>query len=415
MKKRKVILIVIITVVVGLVGWQISRRILGSGKGFGNQRREMPVAVEITAVKKATIRDHGNFTGTLAPKSQFMIAPKISGRLEKLMVNIGDRITRNQLIAQLDDDEYSQQVIQAEADLRVAQANLEESLSSLNVAKRELERIQELHKRGISADSELDSAKGQFATQDSKYKVSQAQVAHKEAALEAAKVRLSYTKIRATWEDGSYSRVVGERFVDEGAMLQANSPILSILEINPLLAIIHITDKDYFRVKKGQNAIISSSASPGSSVSGKIIRIAPLLKETSRQARIEIEIPNPNEFFKPGMFVNVLIEFGTHTDTTVVPVSSVVTRDNQRGVFLADLENRTAQFVPVKVGITSGELAEIVDPPSFSGFVVTLGQHLLVHGSPIILPKRGNDTPLTEPPPQHEEKDSSNRKQGEKK
>lgn len=83
-------------------------------------------------------------------------------------------------------------------------------------------------------------------------------------------------------------------------------------------------------------------------------------------------------------------------------------------MFLADLENRTAQFVPVKVGIQSGELAEIIDPPSFSGFVVTLGQHLLVHGSPIILPQRVNDTSLTEPPPPQDEKGSSNRKQGEK-
>ena len=414
MKKRKVILIVIITVIVGLVGWQVYRKAFRSGKGFGNQNMAMPVPVEITAVKKATIRDHGNFTGTLVPKSQFMIAPKISGRLEKLMVNIGDRVTRDQLIAELDDDEYSQQVIQAEADLKVAQANLEESLSSLNVAKRELERIQELHKRGISADSELDSAKGQFATQDSKYKVAQAQVAHKEAALEAAKVRLSYTKIRATWEDVSYSRVVGERFVDEGAMLTANSAILSILEINPLLAVIHITDKDYFRVKKGQNAIVNSDASPGSSVSGKIVRIAPLLKETSREARIEIEIPNSEELFKPGMFVNVQIEFATHSDVTVVPVSSIVKRDNQQGVFLADVEHKTAQFVPVKVGITSGELAEIIDPPSLSGSVVTLGQHLLVHGSPIILPQEGEGASPPEHPSPQDAKGSSKVQPGEK-
>lgn len=414
MNKRKVIPIVIIIIIVGLIGWQVYRRAFRSSRGFSNQNTAAPVAVEITAVKKATIRDHGNFTGTLVPKSQFMIAPKASGRLEKLMVNIGDRVIRNQLIAELDDDEYSQQVIQAEADLKVAQANLEESLSSLNVAKRELERIQELHKRGISADSELDAAKGTFATQESQNKVAQAQVAHKEAALETTKVRLSYTKIRATWEDGSYSRVVGERFVDEGAMLTASSPILSILEINPLIAVIHITDKDYFRIERGQDAIVSSDAIPDSVVSGKIVRIAPLLKETSREARIEIEIPNSEELFKPGMFVNVQIVFATHSDVTVVPVSSVVKRDNQQGVFLADLENRTAQFVPVKVGITSSELAEIIDPPSLSGSVVTLGQHMLVHGSPIILPQKEEGPSPPEHPSPQDARGSSTVKPGEK-
>lgn len=405
MKKRKVILTVVAAIIIGLIGWQVYQKAFKSSQGPGIQNQAAPVAVEITAVEKATIRDYGNFTGTLVPKSQFMIAPKISGRLEKLMVNIGDRVTRDQLIAELDDEEYSQQVRQAEADLQVAQANLEESLSSLNVAQRELERIQELHKKGISADSELDAAKGAFTTQESRYKVAQAQVAHRKASLEATKVRLSYTKIRATWEDGSNSRVVGERLVDEGAMLTANAPILSILEIDPLLAVIHITDKDYFRIKKEQKAIIGTDAIPDKAASGKIVRIAPLLQETSREARIEIEIPNPEELFKPGMFVSVQVEYATHDDATVVPVSAVVNRDNRQGVFLVDTDNSIVRFVPVKVGIFNSERAEIVDPPSFSGFVVTLGQHLLADGSPIILPEHAS--------PQNE-KDSPELKPGER-
>ena len=405
MKKRKIILIAVIVVIVGFIGWQVIQKIIKASQGSGFERTAAPVAVEIEGVTKATIRDSGNFTGTLAPKSQFVVAPKISGRLEKLLVDIGDIVNRNQLIAVLDDEEYSQQVRQAEADLLVAQANLEESRSSLDVAKRELERTEELHKKGISADSELDAAKGTYATQEARYKVAQAQVANREAALEAAKVRLSYTKIMASWEEGGNPRVVGERFVYEGAMLTPNAQILSILEINPLLAIIYITDKDYFRVKIGQSALISTDALPDKTMSGEIVRIAPLLKETSREARIEIEFANPEGLFKPGMFINIQIEFATHDDATVVPVSSVVKRDNQQGVFLADMENKVAQFVPVKVGISNSELAEIIEPSTFSGYVVTLGQHLLAHGSPIILPS---------PSPPEDTGDTNTLKSGEK-
>ncbi len=383
MEKRKIIPIAIIVIIVGLIGWQVIQKIGGQGSAF--ERRAAPVAVEIQPIRTATIRDTANFTGTLAPKSQFMIAPKIAGRLENLMVDIGDRINRNQLIAVLDDEEYSQQVRQAEADLLVAKANLEESKSSLDVAKRELERVEELHKKGISADSELDASRGNYATQEARYKVAQAQVANREAALEATKVRLSYTKITASWDEGTNPRVVGERFVHEGAMLTPNAPILSILEINPLLAIIHITDKDYFRVKTGQSAIISSDALPDKTAAGEIVRIAPLLKETSREARIEIEFANPDGLFKPGMFINVRIEFATHEDATVVPVSSVVKRNERQGIFIADAENKVAQFVPVTVGISTSELAEIIEPSTIAGQVVTLGQHLLADGSPIIL------------------------------
>jgi len=390
-KKRKNILVGIIVIVVVLIGWQVIKKVI-SGQGSSFQNTAVPIAVELVEVKKSSIQDVGKFTGTLIPRSQFMVAPKVSGRLEKLMVNIGDWVQRGQLLAILDDEEYSQQVHQAEADLLVAQANLEESKTSLDVAERELERVQELHQKGISADSELDAAKGAFASQEARYKVAMAQVSNRKAALESANIRLSYTKIKASWDEGADRRVIGERLVHEGALLSPNEPIISILEINPLLAVIHVTDKDYFRVEKGQTAVVSSNALPNRLISGKIERIAPLLQETSRSARIEIEIPNGEALLKPGMFVNVEIEYKAIDNAIVVPMSSLVNRDNKQGVFLADIENKVANFVPVKVGISNSEITEIIDPSSLSGYVVTLGQHLLADGSPIILPQSFSNT-----------------------
>lgn len=386
--KKKPILKITVALIAVFIGWQVVRKILGTGGASGGPPRGLPVAVEIAPIEKTTIRDMGSFTGTLEPKSQFVIAPKISGRLEQLPVNIGDTVRRDQLLAVLDDEEYSQLAIQAQADLRVVRANLEESESSLDVARRELERVQELHKRGISADSELDAVKGAYATQESRFKVAQAQVANKEAALRSAEVRLSYTRIIASWKSGS-DRVVGERFVNQGALLAPNAPILTLLEIDPLIAVIHISDKDYFRVKIGQNAAIGTDALPGRSVSGRVARIAPMLKTTSREARVEIELPNPERLLKPGMFIQARLEFDTHENATVVPTDSLVTRGGRIGIFLADLENRKAEFVPVTTGITGDGLTEILEPAQLNGQVVTLGQHLLVPGSLIIPPETG--------------------------
>ncbi|MBN2244938.1 MAG: efflux RND transporter periplasmic adaptor subunit [Candidatus Aminicenantes bacterium] len=385
MTNRKKIIIGISIVAIALVGWLVVQKI-SSSRGSEFRNAAAPIAVDLAEIEKSSIQDTGNFTGTIIPRSQFVVAPKVSGRLEKLRVNIGDWVQRGQLLAILDDEEYNQQVHQAQADLQVAQANLEESKSSLDVAERELKRVLELHQKGISADSELDAAKGNFAAQEARYKVAMAQVANREAALEAANIRLSYTQIKASWDEGADKRVVGERFVYEGALLTANAPILSILEINPVLAVIYITDKDYFRVEKGQTAVISSNALPNKPMYGKIERIAPLLQETSRSARIEIKIQNDEGLLKPGMFVNIQIEYKAIADATVVPMSSIVNRDNQQGIFLADIENKVANFVPVKVGISSNEVTEIIDPSSLSGYVVVLGQHLLANGSPIIIP-----------------------------
>lgn len=370
---------------VSVLGFQVYQRYTEGNKGSFRQQRLSVVAVEVTEVKKSALRDVTSFTGTLQPKSYFVVAPKVAGRLEKLLVNIGDLVKRGQLIAMLDDEEYAQHVEQARAELDVAKANVEECRSALDVAQREFERAQALRQKKIASESELDSAKAQYEARDAKYKVALAQVVQKEAALKATQVRLSYTKIHASWEDGNEHRVVGERFVDEGAMLTANAPIVSILDIRSLTAVIHVIERDYSSMKAGQEAIVTTDAFPGKTFTGKIVRVAPLLKEASRQARVEVEIPNPDRLLKPGMFVRAQIEFHKKDDATVIPVNALVKRDGHQGVFMADTEQMKARFVPVTLGITNGELAEVLDP-SLSGMVVTLGHHLLEDGSAIVLP-----------------------------
>jgi RND family efflux transporter MFP subunit len=394
LKRRSSIFIAVGIVVLAFLGWEIYQRAF-AGKNAAVGQRGISVAVEIGPVKKGSIKDLGQFSGSLIPKSQYTVVPKISGRLNQLLVNIGDQLRRDQLVAVLEDEEYQQQVIQAEADLQVTRANLEEAKSSLEIVQRDLDRAKSLHEQGILSDSELDAVVAQFQAQEARYKVAVAQLANREAALETARVRLSYTRIKASWEKGGDVRYVGERFVDEGAMLSSNTAILSIIELQPIIAVIHVTDKDYFRLKTGQKSIITSSAFPGEEFSGLLVRIAPLLKETSREARVEIEIDNAEAILKPGMFINAQIEFAQREEATIVPYSALVRRSGQQGVFLADLENKKARFTPVKVGIVDGERAEILEPSPMSGYVVTLGHHLLEDGTTIILPQGAPDSPVS--------------------
>lgn len=216
--------------------------------------------------------------------------------------------------------------------------------------------------------------------------LAEADVAQKEAALKVAEVRLSYAQILASWEDGEEQRVVGERFVDEGGLLAPNAAIVSVLDIHSMTALIYVIERDYYRMRLGQQAVVETDALPGKPFTGTIVRIAPLLRETSRQARVEIEVPTPEELLKPGMFVRVQIQFAEHNDTIVVPITALVRRNGQQGVFLVDVENKKAHFVPVESGIVSSEFAEVLSPP-MTGLVVTLGHHLLENGSAVILPE----------------------------
>ncbi|HPQ43484.1 MAG TPA: efflux RND transporter periplasmic adaptor subunit [Syntrophales bacterium] len=388
MKKRLVGSVILIGLI--LVGWQIYQK---AGLFTKETVRPIkpPVAVEAQPIVTTTIREVEVFSGTLLPESLFNVAPKISGRLEKLLVNIGDEIKQGQLIAVLDDDEFAQQVDQARAELDVARANIEENRSTLNLKRREFERAESLREKKIVSVAELDAAEAQYKAALARQKVAEAQVAQKEAELKTNEIRLSYTRIKAAWKNGSESRVVGERFVDEGVMLTANSPIVSIIDISCLRAVIHVIEKDYPRVKTDQRAIITTDAFPGRTFEGSIARIAPLLKEEARQARVEIDIPNPERLLKPGMFVRVEIEFARHDNATVVPIDSMIKNNGQWGIFIAEPKTMRVQFVTVTPGIINGRIAEIVKP-QISGLVVTVGHHLLEDGSPISLPAERKKT-----------------------
>jgi RND family efflux transporter MFP subunit len=389
---KKIFIIAILIVGLGFLGWQIYQKASVSRKDFKMRRRNLTVAVEIAPVQKTSIREIGRFTGSLLPLSEFKVAPKIAGRLEKILVNIGDTIKGAQLVAVLDDEEYHHRVNQAIAELEVAQANFEERDNALQNANRELERTVALREKKIASESELDAAKSEFKGQQAKLKVAQAQVSQRKAALEMAKVRLSYTQIRVPENHAANHRVVGERYVDEGAMLAPNTPIVSILDIGTLIAVINVIERDYPKIQPRLEALISTDAFPGQTFSGKVVRIAPLLMEKSREARIEIKISNDQWLLKPGMFVRVQIEFKQHENVTVVPIAALVKRNGQQGVFEVDRKEKKVHFIPVELGIVNGTRAEILNT-QLSGAVVTLGHHLLEDGSKIILPDETHKDP----------------------
>jgi RND family efflux transporter MFP subunit len=382
---KRFIVTLVILVGLGFLGWQIYEKASASRKGFKRKRGSAPVAVEVSPVKKTSIREMGNFTGSLYPVSEFVVAPKIAGRVEKLLVHIGDRVKAGQLMAVLDDAEYRQNVSEVKADLEVVRANLEERKNTLENAKREYERTVALRQKKIASASQLDAAESEYKTQQAKVAVAAAQVSRKDAALKMANVRLSYTQIRVPENNVGGHRVVGERYVDEGAMLAANKPIVSILDIATLIAVIHVIERDYPKIQPELDATVTTDAYPGRTFIGRVIRIAPFLKEKSREARVEIEIPNKEKLLKPGMFIRVRIQFDQHENATIVPTDALVKRKGIQGVFLADLKKKNVRFVPITLGFVDGTRAEVLDP-AITGVVVILGHHLLEDGGSIVLP-----------------------------
>lgn len=387
---KRAIVAIVIAVLAGLVVWQIVVRSRESDEG-GPKKRGGPgdgaTPVAVVEIARATVRDVQLFTGTLVPRNQSVVAPKIAGRLEQLTVDIGDRVSKGQLIALLDDDEYARQVEMAAAELEVAEANVEECLSTQALLARELERVRTLREKQIASVADLDTAEAQSRTAAAKYRVAKAQVDQRKAALRAAEIRRSYTRIVAEWSDGAPERVVGERFVNQSDMLRANDPIVTLLDVSKLTAVVGVTERNYARMHIGQTVQLRTDAHPDRAFEGRVVRIAPLVREQSREGRVEIEIDNSGGLLVPGLFVRAEVEFQRQDEAIVVPSESVVRRGEQRGIFVINADGATARFVPVKMGIAERNVTQIVGPQDLSGQVVVLGQHLLEDGGKILLPQ----------------------------
>jgi RND family efflux transporter MFP subunit len=359
-----------------------------AGKGARLGAAAPAVAVEISPVDVQAIQDIGLFSGSLLPKTQYIVSPKVSGRLQKLHVNAGDSVRRGALLAELDDEEFVQTVAQSEAELAIAKANLRESEALLDISRREFERVKSMRAQKISSEAEVESSQAEFQSRQAKHQVTQAQVSQKEAQLKSNRIRLGYTRIEALWSDANGTRFIGERFQEEGALLSANSPIVSVLDLSSVIAVVDVVERQYFRLQVGQKASITTAALPGRVFTGRVARIPPFLNASTRQARVEIEIPNGDLLLKSGMFVVCRIIFAAKDAVACVNNNALVRRGDLRGVFTISREERTARFVPVEIGIVGKDFSEIVSPTDLVGQVtVTLGHHLLEDGATVLLPE----------------------------
>jgi RND family efflux transporter MFP subunit len=353
--------------------------------GNGQRSRggqKVSVAIETQPIKQTRLLDEGVFTGSLYAQSEFDLAPKISGRIKKLYLDLGDLIKNGEIIAELDNEELILEVRQAQAELEIARANYNESKGLLEISQKELDRTKTMHRQKVSSDVELEKAQSEYKTRLARLKVSESQLSNRQAALERAKVRLSYAKVDASWSGGSTERFVAKKYLDEGSMAGPGSPLVSVIDIATLTAIIDVVEKDYFKIKKGQVAKIKSDAIETRTFAAKVVRIAPLLENNSRLAKVELELKNPGFILKPGMFVTATIVFAEHASATVVPNHSLIRRNDKEGIFLVNEASSTVKFVPVEKGFSNDSCTEIMSP-EVSGQVVTLGYHLLEDGAPI--------------------------------
>ncbi len=394
----KKILYVIVILLLALLIWRIGAAIFAPDKAKRKRPVRPPVAVEVDSVRYGPITEVRQLTGTVFPKYRYILAPKVSGRVVSIKKRIGDWVKAGEIVARIDNAEYEQSVMEVEANLKIAKASLSEARIQFDLAKQEKERVESLQAKGIASAAELDGAVSSYSAQESRLELAKAQVQQREASLEASKIRLNYTVLAA-----SRPGFIGERFVDEGALLAPNAAVVSIIAIDSVIVRTTITEKDYYHIRAGQPAQVRVDTYGKRHFSGSVSRIAPMLSEASRVAQMEVELDNDSLLLKPGMFARVDVVTAQKERTPLVRSLAVVNRGAETGLFMVTGSESVAAYVPVQTGITTAENTEIISP-ALEGVVITLGQHLLDNGSPVILPGAATAKPSGKQTPERGEK-----------
>jgi RND family efflux transporter MFP subunit len=388
---KKNILITVGIVFLVFFGWRIISLFTKTQQGWRpGMGQGQAVAVEVSDATIKPIKEVREFTGTVYPVYQYIISPKVSGRVTEITKRIGDWVNKGEVIARLDDAEYQQAVLEAQANLKISKASINESESQFELAKQELERARSLQEKGIASSSELDSASTSYEAQKSRLELARAQVQQREAALKSAEIRMDYTVLYAT--DPGF---VGERYVDEGSLLSPNSPLVLVVGIDSVIVQATIIEKDYGRIKIGQSAEIVVDAFPETTFTGTVARIAPVLEEASRVAKMEVEVENKDHLLKPGMFAIARVVLQERGSAQVIPIEAMIKNNGTDGIFVVEKDAASgmdiASFYPVKTGISTEMEIEIISP-KIKGPVVILGQHLLQDGVHVTLTATTDDS-----------------------
>ncbi|MDR2612396.1 MAG: efflux RND transporter periplasmic adaptor subunit [Deltaproteobacteria bacterium] len=375
------------------------------------------VYVELGQAEFGTMRELGLYYGTLSAPSRFSLAPRVGGELREILADIGDRLESGQVVAILDDEEYRLARDRAHLAVTLAQAQLDEASANLRLARNDMTRQETLSRKSVVAASELEAAENRLRQAEARQGVAESQLASARNQLADAELKLSYTRVTASWPasgaegEGPASpapaapaageadpaaratggvtpgyRYVGARLADTGALLAANTPIFDIVSLDPLLVVVEVIEKDYPRISVGMEASVRLEAFPGEAFKATVKRVAPVLSASSRQARVELEVPNPGLRLKPGMYAEVVFTFDRRDGVWSVAADVPYRKYDGHVIFVADPATGTVEERKVELGLREGDRVELMGTGPIDGPVVVMGQHLLRDGQAYRVP-----------------------------
>jgi membrane fusion protein, multidrug efflux system len=324
------------------------------------------------------------YTADITPNQLVNIFSRVDGYISKLYVDKGDLVKANQLLVEIDHQDYVHAVNQAKANLAAARAKVTQQDAAVRNAKLTLERMQALIKDQFVSQQDLDNAQVNSDAAAAALESLRAQVKQMEVALAQAETNLAYSYIRAP-----FPGYVAERNLDLGAYVTGAGPgnsstshgIVSLHDIETVRTLIEVVEKDVPLVQIGQKAEIRAEAYPDRVFEGTVTRVVQALNRATRTMTVEVDLPNKDHLLKGGMFARVEVLVGTRQNALQIPIDAVSRLEDAQYVYI--VREGKAERVPVVIGLRDENRVEITKGLDGSEQVIVSGKDLVHDGTPV--------------------------------
>ncbi|HLP71656.1 MAG TPA: efflux RND transporter periplasmic adaptor subunit [Bacteroidales bacterium] len=308
-------------------------------------RAAIPVKTE--AIAKTKISRTVDYTATILPFEEVNMVPSTPGRIDKMYVEIGDRVGKGQDLFLMDRTQLLQ--------LKLQMSSLEKDLTRLDT----------LLKTGSAKQQQYDQLKTQY---------------------DVTKTNVDFME-QNTLIKSPFTGIVTGKYFEDGEMYSGipttqtgRSSIVTVMQISPLKVNVSISEQYYPLIKKGMRAQILADVYPGETFTGTVFRIAPTVNAVTRSFDVELEVPNRNDLLKPGMFVRVSMDLG-EVQAFVVPANTVLVQEGTNTRYLFIDRGNSAERIDVSLGKRFDDKLEIISENLKEGdMLVTEGQSRLING-----------------------------------
>lgn len=339
--------------------------------------------VEAVVARSGSLPLEQRLSGTVKASNQVTIRPEIEATIVEVLVESGERVERGQLLVRLDDTTLRDQLRQAEASVRLAEAQAREARARVVELEAQAKRWRQLAEEEVISRLDLETLEARLEAAQASADSEQARVEQNNASADERRTRLAFTKIQAP-----ISGRVGQRHAEPGSRVDNNSELFVIGDLDRVQVEVPLTEAMLSTLDEGMPVRLGADAFEAP-IDASLTRISPFLSEGSFSTVGEIVVDNPDGHLRPGMFVTVDVLYGQSEQATLVP-SSALWEDPRTGetvVFVVDASSGapgtalSEKALPVERRRTVVE-AEGRETLGISGvepgeWVVTVGHQLL--------------------------------------